>query len=134
MVVIIFNRCISSLKLWVQILITARCTRYLMWKSLFVTNTCGRSVVFSRPSINKTDHHDITEILLKVALNTTILTLFIYKNYICNSEYTIQSNLYIEATQGNLKMWPLWAVALNIQVKIICSIHDHEWGKWGCPL
>jgi hypothetical protein len=29
--------------------------------------TCDRSVVFS---INKTDHHDITEILLKVALNT----------------------------------------------------------------
>ena len=25
---------------------------------------------------NKTDHHDITEILLKVALNTTILTLY----------------------------------------------------------
>jgi hypothetical protein len=29
--------------------------------------TCDRSVVFST---NKTDHHDITEILLKVALNT----------------------------------------------------------------
>jgi hypothetical protein len=31
--------------------------------------TCGRSMVFSG-SINKTDRHDITEILLKVALNT----------------------------------------------------------------
>ena len=30
--------------------------------------SCDRSVVFS---INKTDRHDITEILLKVALNTT---------------------------------------------------------------
>ena len=33
--------------------------------------TCGRSVVFSEysgVSTNKTDHHDITEILLKVAL------------------------------------------------------------------
>jgi len=29
--------------------------------------TCDRSVVFS---INKTDRHDITETLLKVALNT----------------------------------------------------------------
>jgi hypothetical protein len=29
--------------------------------------TCGRSVVFST---NKTDRHDINEILLKVALNT----------------------------------------------------------------
>jgi hypothetical protein len=35
--------------------------------------TCDRSVVFSRyfsSSTNKTDHHDITEILLKLALNT----------------------------------------------------------------
>jgi hypothetical protein len=33
--------------------------------------TCGRSVDFSPvSSTNKTDHHDITEILLKVALNT----------------------------------------------------------------
>jgi hypothetical protein len=32
-------------------------------------------MVFS--STNKTDRHDITEILLKVALNTIILTLYI---------------------------------------------------------
>jgi hypothetical protein len=32
--------------------------------------TCDRSVVFSGYSTNKTDHHDITEILLKVALST----------------------------------------------------------------
>ena len=46
----------------------AKCTQY---NSLFVT--CDRSVVFSGTpvfSINKTDCHDITEILLKVALNT----------------------------------------------------------------
>jgi hypothetical protein len=33
--------------------------------------TCGSSVVFSGfPPTNKTDRHDITEILLKVVLNT----------------------------------------------------------------
>ena len=40
---------------------------------------CDRSVVFSRSSVsstNKTDRHDITEILLKVALNTIILGIF----------------------------------------------------------
>ena len=36
--------------------------------------TCGRSVVFST---NKTDRHDINEILLKVALNTITVTLTI---------------------------------------------------------
>jgi len=40
----------------------------IMRKSLSVT--CDRSVVFSGSSTNKTDRHDITEILLKVALNT----------------------------------------------------------------
>ena len=41
-------------------------------KSLSVT--CNRSVVFSGTpvsSTNKTDNHDIVEILLKMALNTT---------------------------------------------------------------
>ena len=37
---------------------------------------CGRSVVFSRYSTNKTDRHNITEILLKVAFNTTTLSLY----------------------------------------------------------
>jgi len=42
------------------------------------TVTCGRSVVFSGYSgflHNKTDRHNITEILLKVVLNTITLTL-----------------------------------------------------------
>ena len=43
----------------------------IMWYSLSVT--CDRSVVFSGSSYffqQKTDRHDITEILLKVALDT----------------------------------------------------------------
>jgi hypothetical protein len=42
-----------------------------LFRTLLVT--CGRSVVFSGysgSSTNKTDHHDITEILMKVALYT----------------------------------------------------------------
>jgi hypothetical protein len=66
------NQSLSPLMLWVRtplrwgILNTTLCD-----KSLSVT--CGRSVVFSGYAgftINKTDCHDITEILLKVALNT----------------------------------------------------------------
>jgi hypothetical protein len=63
-----FFSCLSSLKLWVRVPLMARCTRYnIMWSS-FAT-TCERSVVFSRFT-NKTDRHDINEILLKVTLNT----------------------------------------------------------------
>ena len=45
--------------------------------------SCGRSVVFSGystlvSSTNKTDQHDIAEILLKVALNTITLTLYVF--------------------------------------------------------
>ena len=44
-----------------------------------MSEICGRSVVFSGlgtpvSSTNKTDHHDIAEILLKVALNIMTLT------------------------------------------------------------
>ena len=39
-----------------------------VWYVISLSVTCGRSVVFSDPSTNNTDHHDITEILLKEAL------------------------------------------------------------------
>ena len=68
------NQCMSSLKLWVRIQRMTRCDRYnIMWSSLSVGRwfSPGTLVSFT----NKTDRHDITEILLKVALNTIILTL-----------------------------------------------------------
>ena len=72
------DQCLPPLKLWVRTPFKARCTRYnIMWYSLSVT--CGRSMVFSRYSgffHQKTDHHKITEILLKVALITITLTLY----------------------------------------------------------
>ena len=62
----LYNQCLSPIKLCVRTLFMARCTRYNnRWLSLSVT--CRRSVVFST---HKTDRHDITKILLKVALNT----------------------------------------------------------------
>ena len=71
------NQCLSPLRLWVRILLKARCTRYnSMWSSLPVV-TCDRSVVFfggggSPVSCSWTTErmHDVTEILLKVALNS----------------------------------------------------------------
>ena len=39
----------------------------LMIDLIFIVGKCDRSVVFST---NKTDHHDLTEIVLKVALKT----------------------------------------------------------------
>jgi hypothetical protein len=71
-VYIVFNevQCLSRLMLWVRISIRARCTtlsnKVCQW---LVT---GRWFSKGPPvsSTNKTDHHDTTEILLKVALST----------------------------------------------------------------
>ena len=63
------NLCLSPLKLWVWIPIMVKCTQYkIMWYKFFRSSTPVSST-------NKTDHHDITEILLKVALSTITLTL-----------------------------------------------------------
>ena len=67
------NQCLSPLKLWFRTPFIARCIRYnIMLYSLWVTGDRGRWFSPCTPVsyTNKTDRHDITEILLKVALNT----------------------------------------------------------------
>ena len=70
----LYNQCLSPLMLWVRTLFMARCTRYniicdqvCQWLEICQWFSPGTPVSFT----NKTDHHDITKILLKVALNTT---------------------------------------------------------------
>ena len=72
-----------------------RCTRYnIMWQSLSVT--CGRLVIFCRYSVsstNKTNRHDITEIMLKMVLNTITLTL------LCINEFDRNGGLIQEKSE-----------------------------------
>ena len=69
MAVIVWNQCLSPLMLWVQISIRARCTtlcdKVCQWLATDQWFSPGPSV----SSTDKTDRHDITEILLKVALH-----------------------------------------------------------------
>ena len=64
------NQCLSPLMLWLRISIMARCTtlcdKVCLWLSTGQWFSPGPLV----SSNNKTDRHYITEILLKVALNT----------------------------------------------------------------
>ena len=64
------NQCLSPLMLWDQISIRARCTilcdKVCQWLMTGMWFSLGLPV----SSTNKIDRHDITEILLKVALNT----------------------------------------------------------------
>ena len=67
------NQCLSLLMLWVRILFmldTTLCDNICQWFTAGRWFSSGTSV----SSTNKTDFHDITEILLKVALHTINLT------------------------------------------------------------
>jgi hypothetical protein len=102
---IIFNECLSPLKLWVLTTFMARCTRYNICDKVCQWFVKGLWFSLGTPSssTNKTERHDITEILLKVALNTnemmmrwflsektTDLSQIIDKLYhICCIEYTL---------------------------------------------
>ena len=72
------NKCLSPLQLWVRIPFMGRCIRYIIicdkvcqWLAPSRWFSPGTPV----SSTNKIDSHAITEILLKVALNTIILIL-----------------------------------------------------------
>ena len=66
----LLNQCLSPLMLWVRISIRATCTtlcdKVCQWFATGRWFSPGSSV----SSTNTTDRHDLTEILLKVALNT----------------------------------------------------------------
>jgi hypothetical protein len=87
-------------------------------------------------STNKTDCHNITEILLKVAFNIINPNHKFHRKASISKLFTrfdcslIQLSLFIQGTQGNLQMCSLWPVVLYIHVKIICTIR--EWEKLGC--
>jgi hypothetical protein len=63
------NQCLSPLKLWVRTPFMARWTRYTLCDKVCQWLAAGRWFT-PISSTNKTDRRDITEILLKVALNT----------------------------------------------------------------
>ena len=62
----LYHQCLSLLKLWVRILFMGWCTDKTLCYKVCHLLSPGTPV----SSTNKTDHHNITEILLKVALNT----------------------------------------------------------------
>ena len=64
------NRCLSPLMLWVQILLMVRCTTLCDQICQWLAAGQWFSPCPPVSSNNKPDRHDITEILLKVALNT----------------------------------------------------------------
>jgi hypothetical protein len=64
----LWNQCLSPLMLWVGISIRARCTTLCDKVCQWLATGWLLSQVPLVSSTNETDRHDITEILLKVAL------------------------------------------------------------------
>jgi hypothetical protein len=82
---------------------------------------------FISPQCQPTDYstyrNTINIYILLMCTNIRQQLCNIYRKWMPSDILRQQSNLYIKDTQGNLKMWPLWAATLYIQVTIICTIH-----------
>ena len=72
----LYNQCLSPLMLWVWIPLLTRCTTLCDKVCQWLATGQWFSPCSLVSSTNKTDRHNITEILLKVVLNPIYLTLF----------------------------------------------------------
>ena len=83
--------CLSPLMLWVRISIKARCTtlcdKVCQWLATVLWFSPGPPV----SSTNKIDRHNITEILLKVALNIYII---LFRKYCLYMVYWFSGQIY----------------------------------------
>ena len=120
---------LSPLTLWIQIplrqgvLDTTSCDKVCQW--LF-----GRLVV---SSTNKTDRHDMAEILLTVALNTITITI---ANYISFSKWLIKQDFscigYLlngkRITENNTTCMRIWRVRFEniFGESFICSMYEFK--------
>jgi hypothetical protein len=87
------NQCLSPLILWVRISIGARCTTLCDKVCQWLVTDRWFSPRPPVSSTDKTDRHDITEILLKVALN--IITSF-FLTEILNHVFRVLSTIMIQ--------------------------------------
>ena len=108
------NQCISPLMLWVRISIRARCTtscdKVCQWL------TTGRFFFPGHPvsSTSKTDLHDITEQLLKLALSS-IKQISKNKDWYARNENNVSEWRHM-SSRGLLFQW---AITMNIQLSVL---------------
>ena len=86
------KQCLSPVMLWVRISTRARCTT--LCDKVCPWLATGRWFSPSPPlsSTNKTDRHDIIEILLKVVLNTITLTLTLLMIFLFSRDGMLKRN------------------------------------------
>jgi hypothetical protein len=108
-----FTICLSPLMLWVWISIRARCTtlcnKVCQWLATGRWFSPGPPVSCT----NKTDYHDISEILLKVALNTIKQS---------NKHLFAQHCSLREITRMYNLLWHHWNLNIHVHLKYMVTI------------
>ena len=105
----LWNQCLSPLTLWVRIplrrsvLDTTLYDKICQWLATVLWFSPRTPV----SSTNKTDCHDITGVLLKVALNTITLTLSIHKSIIVHQKFKLFCKIVL------LKVWKKILIPCN---------------------
>ena len=114
----LYNQCLSSLKLWVRtllmrgVLYTTLCDKVCQWLAAGQWFSLGTRL----SSTNKTDCQDISEILLKVALNTITLTLTHWPDIflmICNTNLIFCTELNIVMYKFPSVLWIFNTIFIN---------------------
>ena len=115
------NQCLSPLKLcsWRGVLYTTLCDEVCQWLSAGLWFFIGSS--------NKTDRHDITEILLKVALNT--ITLNSYKILIFCVHNPRWPQQHDKANSQSDVLYTFQLGVLIFNVKIIMTVQRSDWSS-----
>ena len=130
------DKLLSSLKLWVRTLFMVRCTRYNY--VIKICQTLAKGQWFSPgtlvSSTNKTDRHDITEIVLKVRLNTIIyLIWFIVFNTTFNNisaiswrpVLVVENPEYPERTTDHVQATgKLYHLRLRVECTPFCNLQS----------
>ena len=114
---------------WVRTPLMARCTtlcdKVCQW--LVTGQWCSLGTTVS--STNKTDCHDIAEILLKVALNTITLALYylcVLCGHMCLFVVMLYAEWWVYGSALNLHGFPLkglltWSMVLHKVCILLCS-------------
>ena len=88
------NQCLSPLMLWVRILLRRGVLYTTLYDKVCQWIAAGRWFFSSVSSTNKSDCHNIAQILLKVALNTITLTITTGSNIIWQSIINLGQSIF----------------------------------------
>jgi hypothetical protein len=117
----ICNQCLLPLMLWIRISIRARCTRLCVKACQWLATGRWFSPGTPVSSTNKTDRHDIIQILLKVALNTIKQTNWCSIRFVMHVYMVVTLLLLTMPTLYEIIMW--WIFVVHVWQIVNLRLH-----------